>query len=47
MQAQKMDMISINVLFQKKGHYLVVSDVDENDNFYVINPNKIGDNLLE
>lgn len=32
--------------FSKNGHYLVVSDVDENDNFYVLNPNKIGDNQI-
>ena len=32
--------------FSKNGHYLVISDVDENDNFYVINSNKIGDNQL-
>lgn len=32
--------------FSKNGHYLVVSDVDENDNFYVINSNKIGDKQL-
>ncbi len=29
--------------FSKNGHYLVISDVDENDNFYVINSNEIGD----
>lgn len=29
--------------FSKNGHYLVVSDVDKDNNFYVINPNKIGD----
>ena len=32
--------------FSKNGHYLVVSDVDENNNFYVINPNKIGDTQI-
>ena len=32
--------------FSKNGHYLVISDVDENDNFYVINSNKIGDKQL-
>lgn len=32
--------------FSKNGHYLVISDIDENDNFYVINSNKIGDNQL-
>lgn len=32
--------------FSKNGHYLVVSDVDDNNNFYVINPNKIGDNQI-
>lgn len=32
--------------FSKNGHYLVISDMDENDNFYVINSNKIGDNQL-
>lgn len=29
--------------FSKNGHYLVISDIDDNDNFYVINSNKIGD----
>ena len=29
--------------FSKHGHYLVISDIDENNNFYVINSNKIGD----
>lgn len=32
--------------FSKNGHYLVISDIDENDNFYVINSNKIGDEQL-
>lgn len=32
--------------FSKNGHYLVVSDVDRDNNFYVINPNKIGDNQI-
>lgn len=32
--------------FSKNGHYLVVSDVDENNNFYVINSNKIGNKQL-
>ena len=32
--------------FSKNGHYLVISDIDENDNFYVINSNKIGDTQL-
>lgn len=32
--------------FSKNGHYLVISDIDENDNFYVINSNKIGDDQL-
>ena len=32
--------------FSKNGHYLVISDIDENDNFYVINSNKIGDNQM-
>lgn len=32
--------------FSKNGHYLVISDVDENDNFYVINSNTIGDKQL-
>lgn len=32
--------------FSKNGHYLVVSDVDENENLYVINPNAIGDNQI-
>ena len=33
--------------FSKNGHYLVISDVDEKDNFYVINSNKTGDKQLE
>ncbi len=33
-------------LFSRNGHYLVVSDIDENNNFYVINPNKIGDEQI-
>lgn len=32
--------------FSKNGHYLVVSDIDENENLYVINPNAIGDNQI-
>lgn len=32
--------------FSRSGHYLVVSDVDENNNFYVINPNKKGDEQI-
>ena len=32
--------------FFKNGHYLVISDIDENNNFYVINSNKIGDTQL-
>ncbi len=32
--------------FSKNGHYLVLSDIDENNNFYVINSNKIGDTQL-
>lgn len=32
--------------FSKNGHYLVISDIDEEDNFYVINSNKIGDEQL-
>ncbi len=32
--------------FSHNGHYLVVSDIDENNNFYVINPNKIGDKQI-
>lgn len=32
--------------FSSYGHYLVVSDVDEKDNFYVINPNEIGDKQI-
>ncbi len=32
--------------FSKNGHYLVISDIDEDNNFYVINSNKIGDNQL-
>lgn len=32
--------------FSKNGHYLVVSDIDENNKFYVINSNKIGDGQI-
>ncbi len=32
--------------FSKNGHYLVVSDIDKNNNFYVINSNKIGDDQI-
>lgn len=32
--------------FSENGHYLVISDLDQNDNFYVINSNKIGDKRL-
>lgn len=32
--------------FSKHGHYLVVSDVDDEGNLYVINSNEIGDNQL-
>ena len=32
--------------FSKNGHYLVISDIDESDNFYVINSNEIGDEQL-
>lgn len=32
--------------FSKNGHYLVVSDVDDDNNFYVINSNKIGDKQI-
>lgn len=32
--------------FSKNGHYLVVSDVDEDNNFYVINSNNVGDKQL-
>lgn len=32
--------------FSKNGHYLVISDIDKNNNFYVINSNKIGDKQL-
>lgn len=30
-------------IFSNYGHYLVVSDVDKDGNFYVLNPNKTGD----
>lgn len=30
--------------FSKNGHYLVISDIDEDNNFYVINSNETGDN---
>ncbi len=32
--------------FSKNGHYLVISDIDENNKFYVINSNKIGDEQI-
>ena len=32
--------------FSKNGHYLVVSDIDEKENLYVINPNAIGDKQM-
>ena len=32
--------------FSKNGHYLVISDIDEKDNFFVINSNKIGDEQI-
>ena len=32
--------------FSKNGHYLVISDIDSDNNFYVINSNEIGDNQL-
>lgn len=32
--------------FSKNGHYLVISDVDENNKLYVINSNKIGDSQI-
>lgn len=32
--------------FSKSGHYLVISDVDEKEGFYVLNPNKIGDTQI-
>lgn len=32
--------------FSKYGHYLVISDIDEKNNFYVINSNKVGDKQL-
>lgn len=32
--------------FSKNGHYLVISDIDNSDNFYVINSNKKGDTQL-
>jgi hypothetical protein len=32
--------------FSKKGHYLVVSDIDKEEKLYVINPNAIGDNQI-
>lgn len=32
--------------FSKYGHYLVISDIDEKNNFYVINSNEIGDKQL-
>lgn len=32
--------------FSKNGHYLVISDIDENNDFYVINSNKIGDEQI-
>ena len=32
--------------FSKNGLYLVISDIDSDNNFYVINSNEIGDNQL-
>jgi len=32
--------------FSKNGHYLVISDIDENNKFYVINSNEIGDRQI-
>lgn len=32
--------------FSKHGHYLVISDVDEHDRFFVINSNKAGDHQV-
>ena len=32
--------------FSKNGHYLVISDIDSDNNFYVINSIEIGDNQL-
>lgn len=32
--------------FSKNGHYLVVSDIDENEKLYVINPNAVGDEQI-
>ena len=32
--------------FSKNGHYLVISDIDSDNNFYVINSNEIGDTQL-
>lgn len=38
--------INFQGTFSKNGHYLVVSDIDENENLYVINPNATGDNQI-
>ena len=32
--------------FSKNGYYLVISDIDSDNNFYVINSNEIGDTQL-
>ena len=32
--------------FSKNGHYLVISDIDEDNKFYVINSNQIGDEQI-
>ncbi len=32
--------------FSKNGHYLVVSDIDQEGNLYVINPNAVGDKQI-
>lgn len=32
--------------FSKNGHYLVVSDIDQDEKFYVINSNEIGDKQI-
>ncbi|MCX4255153.1 MAG: C39 family peptidase [Bacilli bacterium] len=35
-----------SLTFSKNGHYLVISDIDENNKFYVINSNEIGDRQI-
>lgn len=33
--------------FSKNGHYLVISDIDKDEKFYIINSNEIGDEQID